>query len=105
MTKEEYLIGNMVPITLASQVLEILLQKRSHLDYTISHSLYLTKPLFVQGRVVQDLGGDSGTMDWRVGVERSYEDLDLRIDALLLLGRVTDDREGPNAFAIQSLAQ
>jgi hypothetical protein len=42
--------------------------------------------LLVQGGVVEDLGCDTGTVDWRVGVERSDEDLDLRVDTLLLCG-------------------
>jgi hypothetical protein len=31
----------------------------------------------VQGLVVEDLGGDTGTVNWRVGVERPDEDLNL----------------------------
>jgi hypothetical protein len=39
----------------------------------------------------------------RVGVEGTDEDLDLRVDTLLLLSRFTDERESANTFAVETL--
>jgi len=62
---------------LRSQILKLLLQKSTHSNDTISHAFNLTQPLLVQSLVVENLGGDTGTVNGRVGVERSDEDLDL----------------------------
>jgi len=93
----------MAPVILRSKILEILLQKCSHCDDTVSHSLDLTKPLLVQGRIVEDLRSNAGAMDRRIGIERSDKNLDLGVDALLLLGIFTDDGEGTDAFAVEAL--
>ena len=77
---------DVAPVVLAAELLEVLLEESTHGDDAVGHALDLTQPLLVQRRVVEDLGGDAGTVDGRVGVERAHEDLDLRVDALLLLG-------------------
>jgi hypothetical protein len=74
------------PVVLAAELLEVLLEESTHGDDAVGHALDLTKPLLVQRRIVEDLRGDASTVDWRVRVEWTDEDLDLRIDALLLVG-------------------
>lgn len=88
---------------LASEGLQVLLQESSHLDDTIGHTLDFTEPLLVEVGIVHDGGGDACTVDWGVGVKRADEDLDLRIDALLLLGGLADNGECTNTFTIETL--
>ena len=52
---------------------------------------------------MQDLRRDTSTVDWRIRVKRSDEDLDLGIDALLLVCRFAADGEGTNALTIKTL--
>jgi hypothetical protein len=42
-------------------------------------------------------------VDGRVGVERADKDLDLRVDALGLFGRLGDNGESANALAVKTL--
>lgn len=93
----------MAPVVLAAELLEVLLEQGTHLDDAVSHSLELDEPLGVELGVVHDGGGDAGAVDGGVGVQRPNEDLDLRVDALLLFGRRTSNRECTYTFAIQSL--
>lgn len=88
---------------LAAKVLQVLLEQSAHLDDTVSHALDLTEPLLVQGGVVHDGGGDAGAVDGRVGVQRTGEDLDLGVDALLLLGRLADEGEGTDTLTVETL--
>lgn len=88
---------------LAAQVFQVLLEQSTHLDDAVSHVLDLTEPLLVQGRVVHDGGGDAGTVDGRVGVQRTGEDLDLRVDALLLLGRLANEGESTDTLTVETL--
>ena len=58
----------MTPVMLATESFEVFLQQGPHPNDAISHFLDFAKPLFVQGRVIEDLGGDSSTVHWRVRV-------------------------------------
>lgn len=98
-----HLVGNVGPVVLAAQLLQVLLQKGTHLNDTVGHALDLTQPLLVELGVVHDGRGDAGTVDGRVGVEGTDEDLDLRIHTLLLLGGLADEREGTDTLAVQTL--
>lgn len=80
------LAGDVGPVVLAAQLLEFLAEQAMHLDEAVGHALELAEPLLVQNGVVHDGEGDAGAVDGRVGVEGADEDLDLRFDALLLLG-------------------
>lgn len=102
-TKASYLAGDVGPVVLAAQLLQVLLQQGTHLDDAVSHALDLTQPLLVQLRVVQDGGRDAGTVDGRVGVERTDEDLDLRVHALLLLCVLADKGESADTLTVQTL--
>ena len=93
----------MVPVLLAAELLEVVLEECAHLDDAVGHALNLAEPLLVELWGVEDLGGDAGTVDWRVGVEWADDDLDLRIDALLLVGVLADDREGSDALTVETL--
>lgn len=100
--KSTYLVCDVVPVVLAAEVLEVLLQQGSHLDDAVGHALDLAQPLLVQLRVAKDLAGDASAVDGRVGVERAHEDLDLRVDSLLLLGAVGHHAERADSLAVQT---
>ena len=95
--------GNVVPVVLASQVFKVLLEQRSHLDDSLCHAFHLSKPLLVEGRIVENLRGNSCTMDRRVRVQGSDKDFQLRINSLLLFSRFADDRKCSNTFSIEAL--
>jgi hypothetical protein len=59
--------------------------------------------LLVEFGVVQNGRGDTGTVDRRVRVKRADQDLDLRIDTLLLVGISADDGEGTNTLTVETL--
>lgn len=48
------LVGDMRPIVLATELLEVVLEESTHGDDAVCHILDLTEPLLVQGRVVKD---------------------------------------------------
>jgi hypothetical protein len=91
------------PVVLAAELLEVLLKKSTHGDDAVGHALDFAEPLLVQRGVVEDLRGNAGTVDWGVRVERAHKDLDLGVDALLLVCRLADDGEGTNTLAVESL--
>ena len=97
------LAGDVGPIVLAAEGLEVLAQEGAHLDDAVGHALDLTEPLLVQSGVIHDGRGDAGAVDGRVGVEGADENLDLRLDALLLLGALADEREGTDTLSIETL--
>lgn len=93
----------MVPVVLASQSLEVLLQQRPHLDDAVCHALDLSQPLLVQGLILEDSRGNTSAVNGRVGVQRAHENLELAVDALLLLRVGGDDGEGTNTFTVETL--
>ena len=56
--------------------------------------------MLVQGRVVEDLGCDTGAVDGRIRVKGSDEDLDLRVYTLLLVGIGGNNGEGSDTLTI-----
>lgn len=96
------LAGDVAPVVLAAKLLKVLLEQSTHADDAVGHLLDLGEPLLVQGRVIQDLGGNAGTVDGRVGVQRADEDLDLRVDSLLLVGVLGDNGEGTDALTVET---
>ena len=93
----------MAPVVLAAELLEVLLEKGTHGDDPVSHTLNLAQPLLVEFRVVQNGGSNTGTVDGRVGVKRADQDLDLRVDTLLLVGIGANDGEGTNTLTVETL--
>lgn len=91
------------PVVLAAELLEVLLEQGPHRDDAVRHLLDLAQPLLVQRRVVQDRRRDPRPVDRRVRVQRAHQDLHLRVDPLLLLGRGRHDREGAYALAVETL--
>lgn len=96
------LAGDVGPVVLGAERLELLLEKRAHGDDAVSHALDLAEPLLVEGRVVEDLSRNTGAVDRGVGVQRADQDLDLGVHALLLLGRFTDNGEGTSTLTIET---
>jgi hypothetical protein len=95
--------SDVAPVVLAAELLEVLLEQGAHGNDAVGHALDLTKPLLVQRRVVKDLGGNAGTVDWRVRVKRADKNLDLRVDTLLLICGLADDGEGTNTLTVETL--
>ena len=58
----------MTPIMLTAECLKIFFEQSPHPNNALRHPLDFAKPLLVQFGVVQDLGGDTSTMNWRIGV-------------------------------------
>jgi hypothetical protein len=98
-----YLAGDVGPVVLAAQFLEVLLQQSAHFDDAVGHALDLAQPLLVEFSVVQDGGGNASAVDGRVRVQRPHEDLDLGLHALLLLGRGGHERERADTLTVQTL--
>jgi hypothetical protein len=88
---------------LAAELLEVLFEQSAHGDNAVSHALDLTEPLLVQRCIVKNLRSNAGTVNWRVRVQWAHEDLDLRVDTLLLFGRLAYNREGTNTLAVETL--
>jgi hypothetical protein len=63
-----YLAGNVAPVMLAAQLLQMLPEKSAHADDSVGHPLDLPKPLLVQSSVVENGGGNASAMDRGVGV-------------------------------------
>lgn len=97
-----HLAGDVGPVVLAAELLEVGAEERAHLDDAASHALDLTEPLLVKSRVVHDGGGDAGTVNGGVGVEGTNEDLDLRIDTLLLLGILANEGESTDTLTVET---
>lgn len=97
------LAGDVAPVVLAAELLEVLLEEGTHRDDTVGHALDFAEPLLVELRVVQDGRGDTSTVDGGVGVKRADKDLDLRVDALLLLCVGADNGKGTNALTVETL--
>ena len=97
------LAGDVGPVVLATQLFKVLLQQGAHGDDSVGHALDFTKPLLVQSGVVENGRCDTGAVDGRVGVERTNEDLDLRVDALLLVGIGADNGKGTDTLTVKTL--
>lgn len=97
------LAGNVGPVVLAAELLQVLAEQGAHLNDAVSHALDLTEPLLVQLRVVHNGGGNAGTVDGGVGVEGADQDLDLRLNALLLLSVFAHERESTNTLTVETL--
>lgn len=97
------LAGDVGPVVLGAELLEVLLEEGTHGDDSVGHALDLTQPLLVQLGVAEDLGGNAGAVDGGVGVQRADEDLQLRVDTLLLLGVSSGDGEGTDTLSVETL--
>lgn len=95
--------GDVAPVVLAAELLEVVLEEGAHGDDAVGHALDLAEPLLVEGRVAEDLGGDSGAVDGRVGDHGADDDLELGVDALDFLGVGTDEGEGTDTLTIETL--
>ena len=74
----------------------------AHADNPVGHEFDLGLPLLVKVLVGEDSVGDAGTVDGRVGVHRSDDDLQLTLDTGLLLGIGRDEGESTDTFAIET---
>jgi hypothetical protein len=74
---ETDLTGDVVPVMLAAQTLEVFFQQGSHLNNPICHALDLPQPLTISALVVENLRRDTCTVYRRVGVERPDKNLEL----------------------------
>lgn len=96
------LLGDVRPVASRAEFLESIDELSTHSDNTISHKLDLTAPLGTELRVAPDGGDDSGTMDGRVGVHRTNENLQLRFNGLLLGGIAGDDVKSTDTLTVET---
>lgn len=97
-----YLASDVRPVVLAAKVLQVLLEKSTHLNNTVSHALDFPQPLLIQGGVVHDGRGNASTVNRGVRVEGTDENLNLGVHALLLLGGLTDEGESTNTLTVEA---
>lgn len=97
------LAGDVGPVVLGAELLEVLFEESAHGDDAVGHVLDLDQPLVVELGGVEDLGSDASAVNGGVGVQRADEDLDLRVDALLLIGVLGQNGEGTDALTVQTL--
>lgn len=96
------LAGNMRPVVLRAELLQVVLEQGTHLDDAVGHALDLSQPLLIELWVVQDLSRDASTVDGGVRVEGADQDLDLRVHTLLLLGRLADNGESTSTLTVET---
>lgn len=101
--KHANLAGDVRPVMLGAQLLQVLLKKSTHGNNAVGHTLDLAEPLLVQFGVAQDLGSDTGTVNGRIGVQGTDKNFQLRVDALLLSGVSADEGEGSDTLAVETL--
>lgn len=94
--------GDVVPVALRAKLLQFVLEEAAHGDHAVGHLLDLTEPLGAQLGVIQDLAGDAGAIDGRVGVQGTDDELELGLDAGLLLGVFGDEREHTGTLTVEA---
>ena len=77
-------------------------QSSTHADDPIGHEFDLRLPLLVKVLIGEDGVGDTGTVEGRVGVHRSDDDLQLTLDTGFLLGIGSDEGESANTLAVEA---
>ena len=77
-------------------------QSSTHADDPVGHELDLGLPHLVKVLVGEDGVGDTGTVEGRVGVHWSDDDLQLTFDTSLLLGIGSDEGESTNTFTVEA---
>lgn len=95
--------GDVGPVVLGAELLEVLLEESAHGDDAVGHALELGEPLLAQLGVGENGGGDAGAVDGRVGVDGADDDLELGVDTLLLGGVLADNGESTNTLTIETL--
>jgi len=100
--KHANLAGDVTPVMLRTELLQVLLEQGAHLDDAIGHALNLNEPLLVQLGRIEDLGSDAGAVDRGVGVHGADQYLDLRVNTFALLCALTHDGESTDALAVQA---
>lgn len=93
----------MAPLTRGLEVVgEDVVNLLPHADDAVGHTLDLSLPLRVEGLVAEDGAGNASAMGRRVGVHRADDNLELRVDAGLLLGIGGGQRKGTRSLAIET---
>lgn len=85
-------------MSLGEEIVELL----THADDAISHSLDLGFPFLVKTFVAQDSIGNSGTVERRVRVHGSDDNLQLTFDSGTFLGVGADKGESTNTFTVET---
>ena len=97
------LVGDMRPVMLGAELLKIVTEGRAHRDDAVGHILNLALPLLVESRVVKNLRSDASTVDRGVGVHRSDDDLELRLETGSLFGVLADNGEDTSTLTVKTL--
>lgn len=101
-TEHADLVGNVRPVARRAQLLQVVAQRGAHGDDTIGHQLHVTEPLLAERFVAQNFGHQPGTVNGRVRVHRSDQDLDLRHRTVGFVLAARDQRERSRALTIQA---
>eukprot|EP00966_Prymnesium_polylepis_P332110 7387646-Prymnesium_polylepis.2 len=91
----------MVPVVARARGDQLLLEQRAHPQDAVSHVLALAVVLRAQRIVREHLLDDERPVDRRQRVHRPDDQLELRRDALRLLGVGAHDRERADTLAVQ----
>lgn len=102
-SKHANLVCDVVPLARAAEGFEVFAEESAHLDDAVGHTLDFAEPLLVQGGIFEDGGCDASAVDGRVGVQGAHENLELRVNALLLGGVFADNGESTNTLAVETL--
>jgi hypothetical protein len=90
------------PLARSIEVDKRVVQLITHADDAVGHALDLGFPLAVELGIAEDGAGNAGTMERRVRVHRTDDDLELRLDASLLLRVGSHDRERADTLAVET---
>jgi hypothetical protein len=96
------LLVDVRPVAGGSELLQIVGKHGAHGDNAISHELYLAAPLSTKLSISKDGGDNTGSVDGRVGIHWANDDLQLRLNILLLDGGASDEVNGTNTLTIET---
>ncbi len=129
-TKHSDLIGDVLPVARRSLALEGVNEGGTHRNDAARHEFDLVVPFFFAKRrrrsekergagkrererernkplgskniILEDFGHNVGSIDGRVGIHGTDEDLELTLDATGLLGVVANDRKRSNTLSVET---
>jgi hypothetical protein len=96
------LIGDVLPVALRTEILQVIAKLAPHSDDAIGHVLDLLAPQRAQLRIVQDRGDHTSTVNRRIRVHRANENLQLALENLRTFLRLRDERERTDALAVET---
>jgi len=96
------LAGNVIPVVFVSESDESGLQANSHVVHAGGHEAEVSVPHFGELLISEDDVDNAGSMDGRVGVDRSGNLLDARVDDVTLSLAAADNGEESGTLTIET---